>query len=155
MKTKDQILDKDKILDRNKILDREKIIISGLAVQKFALASLHHWQMEAIFAALEGRNSVVVQSPGSGKSMCFIMPPLNDSKIAVVILPTISLMTNQVYKHTELGVKATFLGSAQRDVSGSIKNGDSIVHQSHFIINQMDNLETSFSSYLDRKSSAS
>jgi len=81
--------------------------------------------MEAIFAALEGRNSVVVQSTGSGKSMCFIMPPLNDSKIAVVILPTISLMTNQVYKHTELGVKATFLGSAQKeDVSGSIKNGN-------------------------------
>ena len=53
------------------------------------------------------------------------MPPLYDSKIAVVISPTISLMTDQVCKLTELGVKATFLGSAQKeDVSGSIKNGD-------------------------------
>ena len=84
--------DKDKTLDRNKILDREKTIISGLAVQKFALTSLHHWQMEEIVAVLEGRDSVVVQPTGSGKSMCFILPPLYDSKTAVVILPTISLM---------------------------------------------------------------
>ena len=79
-------------MNRNKILDREKIIISGLAVQKFALTSLHHWQMEEIVAVLEGRDSVVVQPTGSGKSMCFILPPLYDSKTAVVILPTISLM---------------------------------------------------------------
>jgi len=67
--------------------------------------------MKAIAATVAGRDSVIIQPTGSGKSICFIMPPLYDGNTALVISPTISLMTDQVNK---LVGKAIFLGSAQK-----------------------------------------
>jgi len=62
---------------------------------------------------------------GSGKSICFCIPPLHDGKTAVVISPTISLMTDQVNKLTNRGISATFLGSAQKDdITPAILNGE-------------------------------
>lgn len=82
------------ILVNSKILEHQKAIISGLAAQKFGLVDLHCWQMKAITATLEGRDTLIIQPTGSGKSLCFIIPPLHDGKTAIVISPTISLMTD-------------------------------------------------------------
>ena len=58
------------------------------------------WQMETITAALQGNDALIVQPTGAGKSLCFTIPSLIDKKTAVVISPTISLMTDQVRKLT-------------------------------------------------------
>ena len=70
--------------------------------------------MNVITATLKGKDSLVVQSTGASKSMCFTIPPLFKSKTAIIISPTISLMTDQVSKQVKKGVSATLLGSAQK-----------------------------------------
>jgi ATP-dependent DNA helicase RecQ len=76
--------------------DLSNVVVSGLAAQKFGLASLHHWQMKIIEATIMHKDTLVVQPTGTGKSICYMIPPLHDGKTAVVITPTISLMLDQV-----------------------------------------------------------
>ena len=90
-------------------------MIIGIAAQTFGVVTLHQWQMNVITATLKGKDSLVVQSTGASKSMCFIIPPLFKSKTAIIISPTISLMTDQVSKQVKKGVSATLLGSAQKE----------------------------------------
>lgn len=88
----------------------------GILAQHFQLTSLHGWQEKVIAAVLDGRNSVVIQPTGSGKSLCFQLPPfLCEGKMAVVITPTISLMVDQATSLSDAGIPATYLGSAQSD----------------------------------------
>ncbi len=47
--------------------------------------------------------------------MCFYLPPLLTGKTALVVTPTISLMSDQVSKLENKGIAATLLGSAQGD----------------------------------------
>ena len=81
--------------------------------------------MEAIKSVLEGRNSLIIQPTGSGKSLCFQIPPLVTGKITLVLTPTISLMADQCLKLEHCGIPATFLGSSQmdKDVDVKIKDG--------------------------------
>lgn len=80
--------------------------------------------MRVITATLEGKDSLIVQPTGTGKSMCYTIPPLYDGKTAIVISPTISLMTDQVSKLSRKGIPATLLGSAQKeDVMPQVQDG--------------------------------
>lgn len=96
-------------------------MICGIAAQTFGIANLHPWQVRIISATLEGKNTLVIQPTGAGKSFCYTIPPLHDGKTAVVISPTISLMTDQVRKLSCKGIKATLLGSAQKDGKGVMR----------------------------------
>ena len=99
----------------------------GILAQHFQLTSLHGWQEKVIAAVLDGRNSVVIQLTGSGKSLCFQLPPfLCEGKMAVVITPTISLMVDQATSLSDAGIPATYLGSAQSDktIPQRIKAGE-------------------------------
>uniref|UniRef100_A0A1X7UQT7 DEAD/DEAH-box helicase domain-containing protein n=1 Tax=Amphimedon queenslandica TaxID=400682 RepID=A0A1X7UQT7_AMPQE len=69
--------------------------------------------MNAITSTVKGKDSFIVQPTGTGKSMCYAIPPLLTGKLAIVISPTISLMCDQVHKMEKHGVFATFLGFAQ------------------------------------------
>ena len=125
-------------------MEKSNTMITVLATQKFGLVNSHSWQMNAIVSVLMGRESFVVQPTGSGKSICFWIPPLHDGKTAVVIPPTISLLTDQVNKLTNRGISATFLGSAQKDdITLAILNGEYKLfsqHQSHIITVQVNSL---------------
>ena len=68
-----------------------------------------------IHATLEGKDTLVVQPTGAGKSLCFQFPTTVTKKITIVITPTISLMIDQVENLQLKGLRATYLGSAQRD----------------------------------------
>jgi superfamily II DNA helicase RecQ len=88
---------------------------TGLLLKHFGHTFLKDWQLSTIKAVLEKKNTVVVQPTGSGKSICFQLPPLITGKMTVVITPTISLMNDQTSKLQERGIQATFLGSSQVD----------------------------------------
>ena len=84
-----------------------------------------------IKAVLEGKNTMVIQPTGSGKSLCFQLPGLITNKITIVLTPTISLMKDQCKKLDARGISATYLGSSQTDphVMEKVMKGDfSIVY---------------------------
>jgi ATP-dependent DNA helicase RecQ len=53
-------------------------------------------QREAVEAALDGRDVLLVMPTGAGKSLCYQLPALVDSRLAVVVSPLVSLMQDQV-----------------------------------------------------------
>jgi ATP-dependent DNA helicase RecQ len=75
--------------------------------------SLRPLQREAIDAALEGRDSLVVLPTGGGKSLCYQIPPLVAGRMDVVVSPLISLMKDQVDALNACGYPAAALHSGQ------------------------------------------
>jgi ATP-dependent DNA helicase RecQ len=53
-------------------------------------------QAEAVGAALDGRDVLVVMPTGSGKSLCYQLPALLRDDLTVVVSPLVSLMQDQV-----------------------------------------------------------
>ncbi|XP_055812885.1 uncharacterized protein LOC129882552 isoform X2 [Solanum dulcamara] len=70
---------------------------------------------EIIEKILDGKDCLVIMATGSGKSLCYQVPPLITGKTAVVISPLISLMQDQVMALKQRGIKADYLSSAQTD----------------------------------------
>ena len=83
--------------------------------EKFNMTSFKSFQKEIIDATLNGRDTLVIQPTGSGKSLCFQFPPVHVNKKAIVISPIIILMQDQVHKLNGIGISAVLLGSAQLD----------------------------------------
>lgn len=92
----------------------EAVKVMTLA-EKFNLTSFRKYQREVVNALLQGKDCLVIQPTGSGKSLCFQFPPVYLGKKAIIIEPTISLMKDQVTNCNERGIKAAYLGSAQTD----------------------------------------
>ena len=68
-------------------------------------------QAEAIQAALDGLDSVVVMPTGGGKSLCYQLPPLVGDSTDVVISPLVALMKDQVDALEAIGYPAAALHS--------------------------------------------
>ncbi|KAI8523388.1 hypothetical protein RHMOL_Rhmol13G0069300 [Rhododendron molle] len=83
----------------------------------FGYSTFRPYQKEIIETILEGKDSLVVMATGSGKSLCYQVPPLIVKKTAVVISPLLSLMQDQVMALRQRGIKAEHLSSAQTDSS--------------------------------------
>ena len=73
------------------------------------------YQRNAINAALNGKDTLIIQQTGSGKSLCYQFPPVYTHTKAIVICPTISLMQDQHAILTARGIQCTYLASAQVD----------------------------------------
>ena len=73
--------------------------------------------MRMIQATIEGRNTLIIHPTGSGKSVRFQIPHLITGKATIVVTPTISLMQDQTTKLQEKGIRASFVGSTQKDPS--------------------------------------
>jgi len=58
--------------------------------------SLRPLQTEAIQAACDARDSLVVLPTGGGKSLCYQVPPLIKKRTDIVVSPLVSLMKDQV-----------------------------------------------------------
>ena len=69
-------------------------------------------QEQTIGSILKGNDSLTVLPTGGGKSLCFQLPVLLESGMAVVISPLISLMKDQVDALNDIGLKAAFLNSS-------------------------------------------
>lgn len=79
----------------------------------FGYQSFRKGQEEAINAALNGQDALVVMATGNGKSLCYQIPALCFDGLTLVISPLISLMKDQVDQLQANGIKADFLNSSQ------------------------------------------
>jgi ATP-dependent DNA helicase RecQ len=82
---------------------------------RFGLESFRPGQREAVQAALDGRDSLVVMPTGGGKSLCYQLPALAEIGLVVVVSPLIALMSDQWRRLEEAGVPATMLASGMAD----------------------------------------
>ncbi|KAL7152126.1 hypothetical protein ABFS83_04G076400 [Erythranthe nasuta] len=81
----------------------------------FGFSKFRPYQKEIVENILQGKDCLVVMATGSGKSLCYQVPPLITKKTAVVISPLISLMQDQVMALKQRGIRAEYLSSAQTD----------------------------------------
>ncbi len=61
----------------------------------FGFEEFRPGQAEAVAAALEGRDTLVVMPTGSGKSICYQLPALMRGDLTLVVSPLVSLMQDQ------------------------------------------------------------
>ncbi len=68
-------------------------------------------QRGVIEALLAGRDALAVMPTGAGKSVCYQIPGVVLSGVALVISPLVSLMGDQVRSLSEVGIRAAYLNS--------------------------------------------
>jgi len=68
-------------------------------------------QREAVVAALDGRDSLVVMPTGGGKSLCYQLPGIASDALTVVVSPLIALMADQYRRLVLGGHPATMIAS--------------------------------------------
>jgi ATP-dependent DNA helicase RecQ len=96
------------------------------------LTTFRPGQKEAVQAALDGRDALVVMPTGGGKSLCYQLPALAGDDLTVVVSPLIALMRDQCARLTDLGHPAVMLasggdGEANRSALNDIRDGRATV----------------------------
>ncbi len=89
-------------------------------LRQFGLSEFRAGQREAVQAALDGRDSLVVMPTGGGKSLCYQLPALAFERLpahplVVVVSPLIALMSDQLRRLERAGVPAAMLASGMDD----------------------------------------
>ncbi len=84
-------------------------------LERFGLSEFRPGQREAVAAAVEGRDSLVVMPTGGGKSLCYQLPALAGGGLVVVVSPLIALMADQVRRLADTGVRASMLASGMEE----------------------------------------
>ncbi|MDO5845852.1 MAG: RecQ family ATP-dependent DNA helicase [Methanocorpusculum sp.] len=95
----------------------------------FHLQEFRPNQQEIIKSIVKGRDVLAVMATGGGKSLCYQLPALMSSGMAVVISPLIALMKDQVDALSAQGVHVGTLNSSlsydrQRKVEAEMLAGD-------------------------------
>jgi RecQ family ATP-dependent DNA helicase len=72
-------------------------------------------QQEAVQAALDGRDSLIVMPTGGGKSLCYQLPGLASPSLTLVVSPLIALMADQVKRLRSEGHPAVMFASGLSD----------------------------------------
>jgi len=86
-------------------------------------------QMEAMSAAVQGRDLLAVMPTGGGKSLCYQAPPLVSGRMTVVVSPLIALMKDQVDGLIVRRIPAAFFNSSldaadRRRVKAGLQRGE-------------------------------
>ena len=55
----------------------------GLLVKNIGLTAFKNWQLNVIKTVIKGKNTLIIQPTGSGKSLCFSFPPYTTEKLSV------------------------------------------------------------------------
>ena len=84
-------------------------------LERFGLQAFRPGQREAVQAALDGRDSLVVMPTGGGKSLCYQLPALAGDALVVVVSPLIALMADQRRRLEQAGVNAAMLASGMEE----------------------------------------
>ena len=105
----------------NRDLDVLDAPVSGPApdpealLHSIGLSAFRPGQREAVQAAVDGRDSLVVMPTGGGKSLCYQLPALTGRGLVVVVSPLIALMADQLARMTGAGVRAAMLASGMTE----------------------------------------
>jgi len=96
------------------------------------LSEFRPGQRQAVQAALDGRDALVVMPTGGGKSLCYQLPALAGRDLTVVVSPLIALMRDQCARLTDLGHPAVMLasggdGESNRAALEAIRDGQAAV----------------------------
>ena len=81
----------------------------------FGFEAFRPGQAEAVQAALDGRDALVVMPTGAGKSLCYQLPALMRDDLTLVVSPLVSLMQDQVEALERLAPGSVALVNSQRD----------------------------------------
>ncbi|XP_061344896.1 uncharacterized protein LOC133290798 [Gastrolobium bilobum] len=95
--------------------------VTSVLKQYFGFSDFRPYQKDVVQKIIEKRDCVVVMATGSGKSLCYQLPPLVVRKTGIVVSPLISLMQDQVMALKQRGIKAEYLSSAQKDYTVQTK----------------------------------
>jgi RecQ family ATP-dependent DNA helicase len=95
---------------------------------KLGFTSWRPGQREAVAAALEGRDSLIVMPTGGGKSLCYQLPGLASEDLTIVVSPLIALMNDQWQRLTAAGHPVAMVTSAMSDEAvreslGQVRDG--------------------------------
>ena len=89
----------------------ESVILAAKSTLK--IHEFKQFQTDCITAVKQGKDVIVVQPTGSGKSMCFVLPALLfKGKVSLVIEPVVAVIVNQVDALQKKGINALALGRA-------------------------------------------
>jgi len=84
-------------------------------LQELGYESWRAGQREAVVAALEGRDSLIVMPTGGGKSLCYQLPGLASEELTIVVSPLIALMRDQWGKLNAGGHRVAMITSGMDD----------------------------------------
>jgi ATP-dependent DNA helicase RecQ len=84
-------------------------------LERFGYREFRPGQREAVRAALEGRDSLVVMPTGGGKSLCYQLPGIASGDLTVVVSPLIALMADQYRRLILGGHPAAMIASGMDD----------------------------------------
>lgn len=102
-------IDKTQSLSSTAILSND--VQSAMAVLK--IKELKQFQLDCFNALMNGKDAIIVQPTGSGKSVCFTLPALvSSNKVSFIIEPVVAIITNQVETLKSKGIDAVALGRA-------------------------------------------
>jgi len=91
----------------------------GALAELFGFPAFRPGQREAVGAALEGRDVLVVMPTGSGKSLCYQLPGLMRADLTLVVSPLVSLMQDQVEAVERVAPGRVALVNAQQDAAAN------------------------------------
>jgi RecQ family ATP-dependent DNA helicase len=88
-------------------------------LRELGYAEWRDGQREAVVAALEGRDSLIVMPTGGGKSLCYQLPGLATEELTIVVSPLIALMRDQWGRLTRQGRPVAMISSGMGDAEVS------------------------------------
>jgi ATP-dependent DNA helicase RecQ len=89
--------------------------VEGALHELFGFEGFRRGQREAVEAARDGRDVLVVMPTGSGKSLCYQLPALMRTDLTLVVSPLVSLMQDQVEALDRVAPGRVALVNAQQD----------------------------------------
>jgi RecQ family ATP-dependent DNA helicase len=103
--------------------DRADALLAQLGYEAFRPG-----QREAVEAALEGRDSLIVMPTGGGKSLCYQLPGLASEDLTIVVSPLIALMNDQWKRLSAAGHPVAMISSgmseeAARSALAAVRDG--------------------------------
>src|SRR3954470_23868083 len=93
--------------------------VDGALRELFGFEQFRRGQREAVVAAREGRDVLVVMPTGSGKSLCYQLPALMRTDLTLVVSPLVSLMQDQVEALERVAPGRVALVNAQQDAAAN------------------------------------
>ncbi len=80
--------------------------VHTLLKEKYGFSHFRPGQKEAVFAALDGLNTLIMLPTGTGKSLCYQVPSYFFAGQTLIVSPLLSLMEDQVEKMKRDGEKS-------------------------------------------------